>query len=508
MTVMPHAPLLPLSSVGQLLFGNDGVLLLPEMFLAIALVALLLWGSLVGNSARHGRPLLDVASRRLAAAILLVVLALSVHAPAGNASLLVGALVRDGASTLAGGAILVAAIGVFVLSGRGLQSARLNSPEYAVLVLLLVLGALLLAGARDLVVLYLALELLSLSSYALAAWRRHSEWSTEAGLKYFLLGAVSSGMFLFGASLIYITTGSTHLGDMARVVAAGNGFAGGGLLAVGVAALCASLLFKLAAAPFHLWVADVYQGAPTPVAMLFATVPKIALVAVLARLGGDVGGGGGLAPLLAAVAALSLGVGSLGAMAQTRVKRLLAYSGIGHGGYVLASLAVGGPVGASGAMFYMVVYITLSLALWGVVSTGVIRDTRAGAVHTVGDMARMADGHPLLAATAAVALFAMAGVPPLAGFYTKALVFYGAMGAGWTALAVWGVVASVAASYYYLRLVKTMYFDVPMRWAGWPGMDWSAALVVACATAVSLFLIAAPGPWGAAAQLAALAMTG
>ena len=505
---MTNTALLPAPDVFGLLFANDGVLLLPEIYLATALVVLLLWGSLLGNSARHGRPLLDVASRRLAAVILLVTLALLLHAPAGEASLLVGTLVRDSAASLAGGAMLLTAAAVLVLGGRGLQSARLNSPEYAVLVLILVFGALLLAGARDLVVLYLALELLSLSSYALAAWRRHSEWSTEAGLKYFLLGAVASGTFLFGASLIYVATGSTHLGDTARLVAAGGDFAGAGLLAVGAAALAAALLFKLAAAPFHLWVADVYQGAPTPVAMLFATVPKIALVAALARLGGDVGGAGGWSTLLAAAAAASLAVGSLGAMAQTRVKRLLAYSGIGHGGYALAALAVGGPVGAGGALFYMTVYMATSVALWGVLSTGVVRDGIRGSVQTVGDTARLAEGHPLLAASAAAALFAMAGVPPLAGFYTKALVFYGAMGAGWTALAVWGVTASVVASYYYLRLVKTMYFDVPRRPASWPGLDWAPGLLVAAATAVAVFLIAAPGPWGAAAQLAALAVAG
>lgn len=508
MTQTLLAPLTPTPGYAQLLFQHDGVLLLPETFLATALVTLLLWGSLVGNSSRYGRPLLDVASRRLAALVAALTLLLVVSAPAGEASMLVGTYVRDSATLLVGVAILAATVAVFTLGARGLEAAQLNSPEYGVLVLIMVLGALLLAGARDLIVLYLALELLSLASYALAAWRRHSEWSTEAGLKYFLLGAVSSGMFLFGASLIYITTGSTHLGDLARVVAAGEGFAGTGLLAVGVAALAAAILFKLAAAPFHLWVADVYQGAPTPVAALFATVPKIALVAVLARLGGDVGGGAAWTWVLAATAALSLGVGSLGAMAQTRLKRLLAYSAIGHGGYVLAALACGGPLGASAAVFYMAVYMALSLAVWGVVAAGVTRDTRAGTVDGVGDLARLADGHPLLAATMAVALFAMAGVPPLAGFYTKALVFYAAMGAGWTSLAVWGVAASVVASYYYLRVVKTMYFDTPGRWTAWPGLDWGAALVVALATAVALLLLAAPGPWGAAANLAALALTG
>ena len=327
--------------------------------------------------------------------------------------------------------------------------------EYSVLIVLSTLGMLMLISAADLIALYLGLELMSLPLYVVAASHRTSLRSTEAGLKYFVLGALSSGMLLYGASLVYGFTGTVNFAGIAHSAAE----AGTGLI-FGLVFLFAGFCFKVSAVPFHMWTPDVYEGAPTPITAFFAAAPKVAGIAMFVRVA--VTAFPGITTqwqeIVAFVSIASMLLGSFAAIGQRSIKRLMAYSSIGHMGFALIGLAAGTAEGVQGVLVYVAIYITMTLGTFAVILS---MRREGGMVESIDQLAGLARTHPTMAFFMATLLFSMAGIPPLAGFFAKFYVFLAAIKAGLYVLAVIGVLASVVGAYYYLAIIKTMYFDEP-----------------------------------------------
>ncbi|MEC7245441.1 MAG: NADH-quinone oxidoreductase subunit NuoN, partial [Pseudomonadota bacterium] len=333
--------------------------------------------------------------------------------------------------------------------GEGIDRA-----EFHLLVLMAVIGMLLMVSANDLISLYMALELQSLPLYVVAAMRTSSLKSSEAGLKYFLLGARSSGLLLYGASLVYGFSGSTNFDAIASSLSGGASVG----MVVGMVFLLSGLAFKISAAPFHMWTPDVYEGAPTPVTALFAIVPKVAGMTLLMNVTYYAFGNitDQWVQILIALSVASMIVGATGAIMQQNIKRMLAYSSIAHMGYALAGLAAGTSEGASAVVIYMTTYVFMGAAAFGVIMTMRREGTP---VEKISDLSGLSATHPLLAAAMMIVMFSMAGIPPLAGFFGKWYVFLAAVNAGLVPLAVIGVLTSVIGAFYYLRIIKIMYFD-------------------------------------------------
>ncbi|MCX7314412.1 MAG: NADH-quinone oxidoreductase subunit NuoN [Hyphomicrobiales bacterium] len=329
--------------------------------------------------------------------------------------------------------------------------------EYPILILLSTVGMGMLISAGDLIALYLGLELMSLALYVVAASNRDSLQSTEAGLKYFVLGALSSGMLLYGCSLIYGFTGNVSFNGIAKASSQG----GLGLI-FGLVFLFAGFCFKVSAVPFHMWTPDVYEGAPTPVTAFFAAAPKIAAMAIFAR--ATISAFPGIThqwqQIVVFVSIASMALGAFAAIGQTNIKRLMAYSSIGHMGFALVGLAAGTPEGVQGVLVYMSIYLAMTVGTFAVILS--MRRSE-GMVEKISDLSGLSRSNPGLAFFLALLLFSLAGIPPLAGFFAKYYVFLGAMKAGLYGLAVIGVLASVVGAYYYLLIVKIMYFDEPAK---------------------------------------------
>src|SRR5438552_13701581 len=367
--------------------------------------------------------------------------------------------------------------------------------EYSVLVLLSTLGMLMLISAADLIALYLGLELMSLPLYVVAASHRSSLRSTEAGLKYFVLGALSSGMLLYGASLIYGFTGTVNFAGIAH--AAGQGGVG---LIFGIVFLFAGFCFKVSAVPFHMWTPDVYEGAPTPITAFFAAAPKVAAIAMFVRptVTAFPGIPGQWQQIVVFVSIASMTLGAFAAIGQRNFKRLMAYSSIGHMGFALIGLAAGTEEGVRGVIIYMAIYLAMTLGTFACILAMRYKD---GSVEDLADLSGLARTHPGMALFLALLLFSLAGVPPLAGFFAKFYVFLAAIKAGLYALAVIGVLASVVGAYYYLRIVKVMYFDEPLEpFAPMPGL---LKLVLGISGVFMLFFFVYPSPLISAAAAAA-----
>lgn len=467
--------------------------LLPEILLALAGMAFLMVGVFAG----------DKAAKPLAYAValaLVVAFGVGLYAPAGPA--FGGLFVSDKLATFAKALIVIGAAATVTMSAGRAAPADGAGPmrfEQPVLMLFAAIGMMLMVSANDLISLYVGLELQSLSLYVLAAIRRDSLRATEAGLKYFVLGALSSGMLLYGAGLIYGYTGGTGFALIAeRVTAMGHPSLG---LVVGIVFLLAGLAFKVSAAPFHMWTPDVYEGADTPITAFFAAAPKAAALALFARVMADPLGDAAEAwgQIVAVIAGLSVVVGALGALAQTNIKRLLAYSSIGHVGFALIGLAAATEAGVRGLLIYAALYLFMNLAAFAFVM-GMRRD--GAAVESIDDLAGASRTHPFMAFALAAVLFSMAGIPPLAGFFGKLYVLSAAVESGLYVLAVVGVVASVVSCFYYIRLIKLMYFDEATDALDSP-MPRDLTAVVAIAVAVVLLFIVLPGPIVAEATAAA-----
>src|ERR1700733_5894827 len=420
--------------------------LLPEIVLGVGAMLLLMLGAY-----RDERvvPVIDAGAIVLliAAGVILLLL------PEGKLVSFNGSFVVDGFARFLKILALIDSAAAILLSIDYAKREKQQRFEYSVLIVLSTLGMLMLISAADLIALYLGLELMSLPLYVVAASHRTSLRSTEAGLKYFVLGALSSGMLLYGASLTYGLTGTVNFAGIAKSAAD----AGPGLI-FGLVFLFAGFCFKVSAVPFHMWTPDVYEGAPTPITAFFAAAPKVAGIAMFVR--ATIVAFPGIVPqwqhIVVFVSIASMALGAFAGIGQRNIKRLMAYSSIGHMGFALIGLAAATSDGIEGVLVYMAIYLAMTLGTFAVILS-MRREGRM--VEGISDLAGLARTNPTMAFFLAMLLFSLAGIPPLAGFFAKFYVFLAAIKAGMFALAVLGVLSSVVGGYYYLMIVKIMYFD-------------------------------------------------
>lgn len=430
---------------------SDYALVLPEIVLAVGAMALLMFGAYGGEDRRA--PLILWLTSALMAVI---AISIAING-AGSHSGFGGSFVDDLYARFAKVLILLSAAAVLVLGKDFLQRQGLLKFEYPILILLSVVGMMMMVSSGDLIVLYMGIELQSLALYVVAAFNRDSARSTEAGLKYFVLGALSSGMLLYGASLIYGYAGTTSFDGISQVLSDGKAPLG---LTFGLVFVCAALAFKISAAPFHMWTPDVYEGSPTPVTAFFATAPKVAAAILFSRVLLD-----GFSDVvrewqqvLVFVAIASMFLGSIAAIGQSDLKRLLAYSSIGHMGYALVGLSAGTEAGAQSLLIYLSIYLVMNVGVFAFLLT-MERDGKP--VTRLADLAGLSRTNSLEAMAVAVLMLSLAGLPPLVGFFGKFFVFKAAIDAGLAPLALAGAVASVIGAFYYLNIVKVMYLDEP-----------------------------------------------
>jgi NADH-quinone oxidoreductase subunit N len=461
---------------------------LPEIVLAVGAMLLLMVGAFRGDRATAG---ID------GAAILLLIVTggIVVGLPPGKLVTFGGSFVVDGFARFLKLLALTGSAVAILMSVNYLATEKKQRFEYSILILLSTTGMMMLISAADLIALYLGLELMSLSLYVVAAIDRTSVRSTEAGLKYFVLGALSSGMLLYGASLVYGFTGTVSFAGIAKAASHDNI----GLI-FGLVFLFAGFCFKVSAVPFHMWTPDVYEGAPTPITAFFAAAPKVAGIAMFVRTT-IVAFPGVLTQwqqIVVFVAIASMALGAFAAIGQHNIKRLMAYSSIGHMGFALVGLAAGTQEGVQGVLVYMAIYLAMTLGTFACILS-MRRDGHM--VEEISDLAGLARTNPTMAFFLAMLLFSLAGIPPLAGFFAKFFVFAAAIKAGLFALAVIGVVASVVGAYYYLAIVKVMYFDEPAK--GFEPMPNELKAVLAVTGLFNLLYFVYPAPLVEAAGAAA-----
>jgi NADH-quinone oxidoreductase subunit N len=429
---------------------NQFAPILPELIITLGAIVLMMVAAFGGRR--------STAFVSWAAVAVLIAATLALMGAPSHAGGVFGGLITADLFGSFGKTIIFLASAVAIIAAHGwFERDTEHAPEYSVLVLFSALGGAVMVSASSLVTLYVGLELQSLSAYVLASYRRTDDRSAEAGLKYFVLGALASGILLYGISLLYGFTGTMNFNGIAAAFAR-EGMGSLGLL-FGLVFVLAGVAFKISAVPFHMWTPDVYEGAPTPVTAFFASAPKVAAVLLGTRLCLDA-----LAPatdawrqivIFAALASILLG--AVAAYGQTNIKRLLAYSSINNVGFALVGLAAGTPQGASSVLFYMAVYVVMTLGaflcvLW-------MRNEDGEPVEDIAALSGLSQTRPAYAAAIAVFMFSLAGIPPLLGFWPKLLVFQAAVDAGFSVLAAAAAVGSVVGAYYYIKIVKVMYFD-------------------------------------------------
>ncbi len=410
-----------------------------------------------------------------------------------------GAFVVDGLARVMKALVLFASGLAIIMSVHFMKWERMERFEYPLLIVLATLGMMAMISAGGLISLYLGLELQSLSLYVLAAMNRDSLRSTEAGLKYFVLGALSSGLILYGASLVYGFAGTVTFAGITEALKAEFSLG----LVVGLVFVLAGLAFKISAVPFHMWTPDVYEGAPTPVTAFFAAAPKLAAMAVFIRLlyEGFPGASDAWRQVLVFMSIASMALGAFAGIAQTNIKRLMAYSSIGHMGFALIGLAAGGPEGLRGAVLYLIIYLVMTAGVFAAI-IAMRRDGRG--LELIEDFSGLARTSRGLAFAIAMLMFSLAGIPPLAGFFAKYFVLLSAVKAGMWPLAVIGVLSSVVSAVYYLYIVKVMYFDEPKE-APQP-MPLELKLILILSTVFVLGFVVWPGPVQSLAQAAIVSL--
>ncbi|MDG1376511.1 MAG: NADH-quinone oxidoreductase subunit NuoN [Yoonia sp.] len=405
---------------------------------------------------------------------LFVLLAFWISADDSTVSAFDGMYHNDGFARFAKIAILLSAAAVLLMSQGYMQRRGLLRFEYPILIALSVVGMMVMVSAGDLMALYMGLELQSLSLYVVASLRRDSLKSTEAGLKYFVLGALSSGLLLYGASLTYGFAGTTLFFGIMAATADGVSL---GLL-FGVVFMLAGFAFKISAAPFHMWTPDVYEGSPTPVTAFFATAPKVAAMALFARVVHDAFGGivGEWQEIVAFLSVISMFLGAIAAIGQRDIKRLMAYSSIAHMGFALMGLAAGTVFGVQAMLIYMAIYVTMNVGTFAFILS-MEKDGRP--VTDIQSLKSLSKKQPVMALVLLIMMFSLAGVPPMLGFFGKFYVLRAAYDAGLGWLAIMGVVASVIGAFYYLRIVYYVYFgeDTDGLNGKMPGVLWGVAVV-------------------------------
>lgn len=463
---------------------------LPEITLVAGAMLLLMIGSFFKEKNAYFATVLSVLTLVLATALVIL-------QEDKAAQLFAGRFIIDPFAQLLKIVTLVSSAVALLMAYDYMLRRKLWSYEFPVLVLLATAGMMLMISANDLITLYLGLEMQSLALYVIAAFNRNSERSSEAGLKYFVLGALSSGMLLYGASLIYGVTGTTSFDGIAEIVKANGSSL---LLVFGLVFLLAGLIFKISAVPFHMWTPDVYEGSPTPVTAFFAAAPKVAAMALIVRVLY------GAFPtitlqwqqIIVFVSIMSMVLGAFAAIGQSNIKRLMAYSSIGHMGFALVGIAAGTEEGVSSVITYLVIYVIMSLGAFACI-LAMRRDE--GPVENVSDLAGLAKNDLLMASLMAMLMFSLAGIPPMAGFFAKLYVLKAAVDAHLVPLAVIGVLASVVGAFYYLRIVKVMFIDDAAE--EFQPMHASLRIVLVLAGLFVLTYVVYPSPLLLAADFAA-----
>ncbi|RVU20225.1 NADH-quinone oxidoreductase subunit NuoN [Methylobacterium oryzihabitans] len=463
---------------------------LPELILAVGALVLILYGAFKGEKSTEGVTVGTLI-------VLILALFAVVSQPLGaKVTTLNGAFIVDGFARVMKSLVLLGSAAALLLARDLFERERIARFEYPILILLSTIGMLIMVSANDLIALYMGLELQSLAAYVIASFHRDNVRSTEAGLKYFVLGALSSGMLLYGASLIYGFTGSVSFPGIVTALRETSGLG----VILGIVFVSAGVAFKLAAVPFHMWTPDVYEGAPTPVTAFFASAPKMAAMAMAVRV--FVGAFPAVTDqwqqIIVFVSIASMALGSFAAIGQRNLKRLMAYSSIGNVGYALIGLAAGTEEGVRGVVIYMAIYLAMTLGAFAVILS--LRRGRQ-MFETIDDLSGLSRTHPWIAFLLAMMMFSLAGIPPLAGFFAKFYVFAAAIKAGLFTLAVIGVVTSVVGAYYYLRLVKVMYFDEPQ--GGYEPMAPGLRIVLGLSSVVVVLFWLVPAPLVGAAGVAA-----
>lgn len=476
------------------MLSQDIATVLPELILAIYTLAALLFAVYTSKDGM-------TTALNWATAGLMVVLSLWISMEeTGSHSAFGGLFIDDAFARFAKITILLSAAAVLVISHEYMAKRGLARFEYPVLIALATIGMMAMVSAGDLMALYMGLELQSLALYVIAAIEHDSKKSTEAGLKYFVLGALSSGLLLYGASLVYGYSGTTAF--MGILSTTQHGVPVG--LLFGLVFMLSGLAFKISAAPFHMWTPDVYEGAPTPVTAFFATAPKVAAMALIARLVHDAFGG--ITPqwsqVLAALSVVSMFVGAVAAIGQRDIKRLMAYSSIAHMGFALMGLAAGTAFGVQAMLMYMAIYVTMNIGTFAFILSLEMEGKPVTDIMLLNNFSKR---EPLKALAVLVLMFSLAGVPPMLGFFAKFYVLKAAVDAGMSWLAVTGVVASVIGAFYYLRIVFYMYFgaEQPGAESRMSAVQWMALMGVAVImlAAVVNFFGLEPSAMAAAASL-------
>lgn len=467
-----------------------------EIFMAAAAMALLMFGVFKGGKAQE-------ATSWLAVAVLLIAGGLVMSHGGDTRPAFFGMFVAGPFAQFTKILILAGSILSIIMSRNTFRQDSFERFEYPVLIVLSTLGMLMMVSANDMIALYVGLETQSLALYVIASIRRDTLKSTEAGLKYFVLGALSSGMLLYGSSMVYGFAGTTEFEALATVFSGLDGQQPSVGLIIGLVFVICGLAFKVSAVPFHMWTPDVYEGAPTPVTALFAVAPKVAALALFLRVLLEPFGAlvGEWQQIIALIAVLSMAIGSIAAIVQTNIKRLMAYSSIGHMGYALVGLAAANEAGVSGILVYLALYLFMNVGTFACILSMRRQGRPVEGIH---DLAGLSKTHPGMAAMIMIFMFSMAGIPPLAGFFGKWFVFMAAVNAGLFALAILGVIASVIGAFYYLRIVKIMYFDdatEPLDTAI-PG---DLKIIMTVMAAVTLLFFIVPAPLVSSAKAAASA---
>jgi NADH-quinone oxidoreductase subunit N len=466
---------------------------LPEIILALGALAMILIGAIKGQSAQTQRTVDGMALLLMGLAFVVVI-----AQDGGSAVTFEGSFISDGFSRFMKALALLGAMAAVLVAIDFMRRKAIEKFEYPILVTLATLGMMMMISANDLIALYIGLELLSLASYVVASIHRDDARSSEAGLKYFVLGALSSGMLLYGASLVYGFTGNVNFNAIAEVLRTKGGGTATGVV-FGLVFVAAGLAFKCSAAPFHMWTPDVYEGAPTPVTAFFAGAPKMAAVALFVRVMVEA------FPAITAqwqqivtfLAVASMVLGAFAAIGQRDLKRLMAYSSIGNIGYALVALAAGDAAGVQGVAVFMATYLAMTL---GVFACILALRTEHGHAETIDDLAGLSRTRPGIAFMLAMLMFSLVGIPPLAGFFGKFYAFAAAINAKLYVLAVIGIVTSVVSAFYYLRIVKVMYFDEAR--ASFADGDLAVKTVLGASFAFNFLFVLIAGPvvaWAGAA---------
>jgi NADH-quinone oxidoreductase subunit N len=453
----------------------DLYVLLPELILAVGAMTLLLIGAVRGDKSANTLTILSVVLIAISAYISMVI---------GDGTAFHGAFVMDSFARFTKAVILWSSAACVLMAHQFFSLEKSERFELPVLIVLASLGMSLMVSANNFIALYMSLELQSLALYVLAAFNRDSVRSSEAGLKYFLLGSLSSGMMLYGISMIYGFTGTMDFAGVAHVIKSSGVNIG---LTFGIVFLLAGLAFKISAVPFHMWTPDVYEGSPTPITAFLATASKVASLALVLRaiVVPFPGAFHQWQQIIIFISVLSMALGAFAAIGQNNIKRLMAYSSIGHMGYALLGLAAGTALGLRGVLFYLAFYSLTNVGVFACVQA-MRRDGKA--VENISDLAGLARTRPALAFAFMAMMLSLSGLPPLAGILAKAFVFVAAIQAHLYALAIFGVLTSVVGAYYYLRIVKVMYFDEPAQ----PfdrDMGWSVGVIATIATAFTLLFV-------------------